>query len=415
MMNISNKDKIILRTLGEQYAEAASLDYHTKKRMEWKKLNRLEETKPLILIDQLPWNELNAEHELDFSCTHPFCRELEEYLRKTLYKWKHFPVDMVLPPYIPVAKIIHNTGFGVQIHEHTQITDKENDIVSHEYQDMLSTPEELNALHPAIVSYNKHDSLERKEAAEDIFSGILPVKLTGLCPEFRVWDELSMYRGITPILYDFMDNPDFIHETMKKFTAFQINLLHQLENLSLLEDDLQTIHCSGAFTDELPANPSGCGTDNAKNCWAYGMAQLFSSCSKAMHEEFEIYYAKEYYKHVGLVYYGCCEPLHDKIDIIRQIPNVRKISISPWANPDVAVENMARDYVLSRKPTPAFLAADTLDEDSVRKEILTTLEACKRTHTPCEFILKDISTVRHDPQRLTRWAEIASELINQYY
>lgn len=414
-MNISIQDKEILRTLGNQYAEIAALDCHEKKRAEWRKLNGLEETRPLVMIDQLPWNELNLSHELDLSCSDPFCREIEDYLRKTLYKWKHFPVDMVLTPYIPVPKVIHNTGFGIEIHENIQVTDQENDVVSHEYIDMLSTQEALDALHPAVVTYDEKETLARKAAAEDIFEGILPVKLTGACPEFRVWDELSMYRGITPILYDFIDDPDFIHATMRKFTDFQIDLLRQLERLNLLEDDLQTIHCTGAFTDELPMNPAGSGTNNGKNCWAFGMGQLFSSCSKEMHDEFEIAYAKEYYQHVGLVYYGCCEPLHNKIDIIRKIPNVRKISISPWADPDIAVENMSRDFVLSRKPSPAFLASDAFDEASVRKELRTTLEACKRTHTPCELILKDISTVRHDPKRLTRWAQVASEVIDEYY
>lgn len=414
-MYVSAQDKEILRTLGHQYAEIAAFDCHEKKRKEWKKLNRLEETRPLVLIDQLPWHELNVNHELDLLCQDPFCRELEDYLRKTLYKWKYFPVDMVVPPYIPVAKVIHNTGFGVEIHENTQATDSQNDVVSHEYMDMLATEEALDKLHPAVVTYDEKETLRRQTAAEDIFDGILPVKLTGQCPEFRVWDELSMYRGITPILYDFMDNPEFIHATMEKFTDYQIDLLHQLERLNLLEDDLQTIHCSGAFTDELPADVSGSGTNNGKNCWAYGMAQLFSSCSKSMHDEFEIAYAKQYYKHVGLVYYGCCEPLHDKIELIRKIPNVRKISISPWADPKIAAENIAGDYVLSRKPSPAFFAADAFEDAAIQKEITITLEACKHSHTPCEFILKDLSTIHRKPERLVRWAQIVEEAINKYY
>lgn len=412
-MRVSMQDKEILRELGKRYAEIAALDCHEKKRNEWRKLNRLDEVRPLVLIDQLPWHELNAEHELDLWCKDTFCREMEDYVRKTLYKWKYFPVDMVVTPYIPVPKVIHNTGFGLEIHENIQITDSQNDIVSHEYMDMLSSQAELDNLHPAVVIYDEKETLARKAAAEEIFRGIIPVKLVGRCPEFRIWDEIAMYRGITPILYDLMDRPDFIHTAMQKFTTYQIDLLSQYERLNLLEDDLQTIHCSGAFTQELKSDPAGQGTDNAQNCWAYGMAQLFSSCSKAMHDEFEIEYAKQYYQHVGLVYYGCCEPLHDKIDIIRKIPNVRKISISPWADPDIAAENMAGDFVLSRKPNPAFLAVETLDENAIQNEIIATLEACRRTHTPCEFILKDLSTVRHKPERLVRWGQIITEVISK--
>ncbi|MFW6292062.1 MAG: hypothetical protein ACOC7V_07000 [Spirochaetota bacterium] len=40
-----------------------------------------------------------------------------------------------------------------------------------------------------------------------------------------------------------------------------------------------------------------------------------------------------------------------------------------------------------------------------------TLDACRATGSPVELILKDISTVRYDPTRLWRWAEIARELV----
>jgi len=43
-------------------------------------------------------------------------------------------------------------------------------------------------------------------------------------------------------------------------------------------------------------------------------------------------YAVQWYEKFGLVYYGCCEPLDGKIDIVREIPNLRKISMSPWVD-----------------------------------------------------------------------------------
>ena len=141
---------------------------------------------------------------------------------------------------------------------------------------------------------------------------------------------------------------------------------------------------------------------------------IFSNCSKEMHEEFEIEYAKQYYEHCGLVYYGCCEPLHDRIDIIRKIPNVRKISISPWADVDIAATNIGRDYVMSRKTNPAFVAVQTMDEEQIKKEVLETLKACERYKTPCEFILKDISTVNYKPERLERWSKLVRSIIENY-
>jgi len=54
------------------------------------------------------------------------------------------------------------------------------------------------------------------------------------------------------------------------------------------------------------------------------MAQIFSGVSPRMHQEFELDYAVRWYRRFGLVYYGCCEPLDDKLDLIKRIPACAK-------------------------------------------------------------------------------------------
>jgi hypothetical protein len=147
--------------------------------------------------------------------------------------------------------------------------------------------------------------------------------------------------------------------------------------------------------------------------WTCGMAQIFSSVSPGMHQEFELDYAVKWYARFGLVYYGCCEPLDNKIDIVRKIPHLRKISMSPWVNVEKGAERIGRDFVFSRKPSPAFLADGTWKPEAVRKDLQDTLDACTRHECPLEFILKDISTVGYQPQRLWEWAKIAAEVISR--
>ena len=65
--------------------------------------------------------------------------------------------------------------------------------------------------------------------------------------------------------------------------------------------------------------------------------------------------AKKVLSHYGLVYYGCCEALDRKLDMVKKIPNLRKISITPWANLERAAEIIGRNYVVSTKPNPANL------------------------------------------------------------
>ena len=143
------------------------------------------------------------------------------------------------------------------------------------------------------------------------------------------------------------------------------------------------------------------------------MAQILGSVSREMHEEFDINYMKELMKPFGLVYYGCCEPLDKKIDIVEKIPNLRKISITPWADIDIAAEVIGNKYVIANKPNPASVAIN-LDEDNLRKEIKKTLDACKRNNCSCDIVLKDISSVNYKLDNLVKWEKIVMEMVNNY-
>jgi len=112
------------------------------------------------------------------------------------------------------------------------------------------------------------------------------------------------------------------------------------------------------------------------------------------------------------VYYGCCDPLDLKMKEVRRIPNLRKISMSPWANLARGAEEIGNQYVLSAKPNPAHLAMASFDESLIRNEIGELVSVSKQHGCPLEIILKDISTLKYEPQRLWKWAKIAMEVVN---
>ena len=218
-----------------------------------------------------------------------------------------------------------------------------------------------------------------------------------------------MWHGGENIIYDIIDRPDFIHKLMDRMTEVSISYIEQLEKMGLYEQKQDFIHCSGAFSNwenEVPAN-------SAKNAWTFGTSQIFSMVSQEMHEEFEHPYLKKLFERFGNVYYGCCEPLHNKIDMIRKLPNVRKISISCWADPIIAAKNIGGDYVLSNKPNPAVVAGNSFDAEIVKNHIQKVTEACKQNNTPVEFILKDISTVNYRPKRIIEWAQTAMKTVKE--
>lgn len=107
------------------------------------------------------------------------------------------------------------------------------------------------------------------------------------------------------------------------------------------------------------------------------------------------------------------EPLDKKIEILRRIPNLRKISASYWNNAERLVEKVGSDLVLSHKPTPALFARDDWHPDMARKELRNFLKrAGSNSHV--ELIMKDISTVSYQPRRLWEWSAIALEVAEEF-
>jgi hypothetical protein len=116
----------------------------------------------------------------------------------------------------------------------------------------------------------------------------------------------------------------------------------------------------------------------------------------------------------GLVYYGCCEPLDRKTDIVFKIPNLRKIGCTPWANVNVMAEAVGKKYVLSVKPNPASVGVDRLDHAELRREMKTILDACRRNGCSVDITLKDISTCNGRPENIFEWERIVMDMVRNY-
>jgi len=406
-------ERNILRDLASRVAEIAALPVQQETIAQWKALNGLRPVRPMVMIDQVCWNEMDVDGSLALQTASPWCRSIETGLRRTLYQWKHMPVDMVVEPLIRIPMVIRNTGFGIDIVEEQAITDPENDIVGHFYIDQLKTEEDLERIHAPELELDLEGNAQAEETAHDIFDGVLTVRMEGLSVMLNLWDKIAQWRSVQNILWDLVDRPDFLHRIMARLTDAYMSMVDQLEAKGLLAYGQPTVHTTGAHTDELPAPGFDPARPRARDVWTCGMAQMFSTVSPATHQELELDYVNRLYDRFGLVYYGCCEPLHNKIDIIKRIPHVRKVSMSPWADTEKGAQRLGKDLVFSDKPNPAFLAGPSWDPEVVRKDLQDTFDTCRRHGTPVEFILKDISTVAYKPQRLWEWAEVAMRVARQ--
>jgi hypothetical protein len=314
---------------------------------------------------------------------------------------------MVVEPVVDVPKVFTGLGFGIRIAEQRAALDPRNPVVGHLYEDQLAGDGDVAKIHDSTPELDAGATAANEKKAYALLDGILAVRMQGIFPVFSPWDAIAQWRGAEAVLTDLAERPEHAHRIMARLTEAMLLMLDQLEAGGLLGTGQSTIHCAGAWTDELPAAGYDPLKPRARDLWTCGMAQIFSGVSPAMHKEFELDYAVRWYARFGLVYYGCCEPLDGKLDIVREIPHLRKVSMSPWVDVERGAERIGRDLVFSRKPSPALVAGDSLNPEAVRQDLERTVQACRRHGTPVELVLKDISTVRYQPQRLWEWTEIA--------
>jgi hypothetical protein len=298
----------------------------------------------------------------------------------------------------------------MKLQEQTLATDLKNDIVSHHYENQFKTMDDvMQKIQMPIVSHDELETKRRMEKAQWLFDGIMPLREEGwgYDPYLSCWDPIAMWMGMEAVLYSLIDEPEMMHALIKRVVDAYMTMLDQLESQKLLYNCPQAlVHTTGAWADDLPS-VSFNDNPGTPDMWMYSMAQAFISVSPAMFEEYEINYCMPLFERFGLVYYGCCEPMELKLNIVKRIPHVRKISVSPWANRESCAEQIGADYVFSNKPSPIFFGGDSFDEESVKKDLEKTKTICRQYGCPLEFIFKDVSTVRNDPERIIKTAEIA--------
>jgi uroporphyrinogen-III decarboxylase len=411
---IMGNDTTILRELAKQVRDLAAAEVNQERIKRIRNMHDLKPGRPPVWIDEIPWQEMDIEGQLVLRCESPEARNIENYFRQILYRWKYIQADMVVEDTFYVWKAFTVTGTGAEVKEEIRVTSAANPIVSHHYEDQLDTEEKVEALRLPIIQALPEEDKKNLEMAEELFDTIMPVKLRGHGVSSAPWDEIAQLRGIENCLIDMAERPEFIHKIIAKFTDIELARYTQMEAQGLLDFNIPTLHCTPPYTNALPAKDYDGRQIRLKDVWFRGMAQLFSSASPAMHDEFSLEYMRKLMDRCGLSYYGCCEPLDHFIPYLKKVPNMRKIGVSPWADVRSSAEQIGGDYVFARKPNPANVAGN-FNRETVEKEIKETVEACIKNNCPYEFMLKDISTVGNKPQNLIDWTDTIARCLDRYY
>ena len=405
---MTDHDKLIVRELAKKYMELASDEKQIKMNKRMRDTNDLKLVRPPVLIDEIPWYQMNIDNELTCLCEDKAARNVEYALRTNIYRRKYFKADTLLEPFWRVQMAYDSTGIGLDVQEHTRKTDNINNIISHEYIDVLENEEDVEKL--KIPKFTRRKDLDEKAISfySELLGDSMPVKLCGRGYIYSApWDIIARFRGMENILYDLYDRPEHLHAIRTRFLEIITAEIDFVEKELHVDPNYPSLHCT-------PSYVSGLAEDGLKATWYRTMAQGFSDISPEMHFEFDIKYSLEIAKRFAYTYYGCCEPLDKKLDEVFKIENLRKVGVTPWANENVMAERLGGKYVYSKKPNPANVAMLT-DPEVIKKETEKSVKLAIKYGCPIEFTLKDISTVSHNPKNLIVWSEAVASVLDKYY
>ena len=229
------------------------------------------------------------------------------------------------------------------------------------------------------------------------------------------WDLVNL-RGLEQIMFDAYDYPEELHQLMailRDGTLAKLNFLEENALLSLNNDGTYVGSGGFGYTAELPQADFDDKSVRTSDMWGFSDSQETTTFSPDMFAEFIFPYQLPILKRFGLNCYGCCESLDNRWEIIKEIPNLRRVSVSPWSDLEVMAKNLGDRYIFSMKPNPAVLAIPVMDQELVRAIISKALNQTKGCVV--EILMKDNHTLGKNPDNIISWVRILREEIEKIY
>jgi hypothetical protein len=406
---LSENDKTILKALAVQVREIGERPEMAEKKRLWNLHNNLKGERPMIFCDpENGWHEIIPESTLE--CTNDIARYWELSLKKQLFWGTKMGDDYVVEPVFDVPHVYRELPWRIRGKEalsHDFSTQQDGgayhiDTVMESYDELPDVlPQEI------IIDYKLSGMV--LELAHDVFDGLLKVRnRTVWFWSFGLTDEFSQLRGMDKMLMDFYDNPEGVHALMNSLKEGTVQRLEFLEknNLFYPNNNYTYVGSGGiGYTDQLPSDEPAA----MKGMWGHAESQITTGVSPDMFGEFIYPYQKEIMDRFGLQCYGCCEGLESRIRLLKQSNNLRRVSVSHWADPEKMSDELKKDYIFSLKPSPTPLATYEMDVDFAREELEQKFRIAGNNNC-VEIIMKDNHTLGNNPENVIKWVKLAREI-----
>jgi hypothetical protein len=342
----------------------------------------------------------------------PLCRQMEGFFRKEIFR-STFNDDYILEPWYTLRAVYKCSGWGVQYkHDYAGELDT---LEAYKDDHALKKPEDIEKLRAPFHAIDEEQTALKLEKANELIGHIMAVDLfrgpAYWCFSGDISTDLGHLRGIENIMMDMYENPEWLHRLLKFMGDGVLRTHNQAEAAG---DIGRTFSRNQAmpYSKELPDPAPNVNGEKREKLWNFTAAQEYTLISPQMHEEFLLNYQMPVMKKFGLVSYGCCEDLTNKIDMLRKIPNLRRIAVSPFADVKKCVEQIGRDYIISYRPNPAMLG-DGYNRENVKRSLRRDFDILKGTHF--DVTMKDLETVQNAPSRIKEWVDSVRQVTDEYY
>jgi len=405
-------DAKVLRELAKRCMDAAANQDAEKVKSQWRRLHDCDMERPMIYIWTILFTE-ELEEITRLQCTHPLFREKEKELRTELYH-QYLGDDSLVQPYLSL-KATHvgreNGPWGPGMWAATRTPDQK-DGAAHVYADPpLKSLDELDKIRTVKHCIDEEKTAADRVMLEEAVGDIMPVHVarTPVYYQELVASSLMTLRGMTPLMMDMLERPEKVHRILKIMQKAAIAAHEKAERLgdiSRADQFIQSCTYSHYTVDPEPNVPARCN-----ELWCYMHTQDFTGVSPEMHKEFALDYQRPIMEMFGASGYGCCEDLTHKIDILREVKNLKQIAVTPAANLERCAEQIGTDYIVSWRPNPSDHVCVTFDPDRIRRQVTEAREVLAKYGCHYEINLKDVLTVQGDRERVREWVRIVRDVI----
>lgn len=412
---LSPHDIGILRDLAARKAEYAVSPENMERREMWYQLDAdAPGNRPMVLIESDGIRQEGLPDSI-LQCRDKWARDLECRLRDELYAFEVTKDDHVIESFINVNWVVDSGTYGVEAVQHW--ADNDGRLGARRWDPPLhDLDKDFDKLRPRVFSVNRPATLDAKRKLETIFEGVLPVRIHG-----AFWWTMGMTStainliGMENLMLYMYDNPAGLHRLMAFLRDDYLAFAEWLEREGLFTLNNKNDYIgsgSMGYTRDLPQPDKRPNAPvRLKDLWVLLESQETVGVGPELFEEFVFPYQAAIAERFGKVYYGCCEPVHSRWEVLKKMPHLARVSVSPWADQAYMAEALGRRYVFSRKPNPTLISTDRFDEAAIRADVKQTLKLTRLGRL--EILMKDVHTVKNQTQRLARWVAIAREEIDK--